>query len=51
MNMRHFSESPQTLSAVNRGRFMAGIENRMEPNRASVRLFSDVARSPTTTPK
>jgi hypothetical protein len=38
MNMRHFSESAASL--------MEGIGNRMEPNRLSIRLFGNVARSP-----
>jgi hypothetical protein len=38
MNMRHFLESP--------GFAMEVIGNRMEPNRMSIRLFVNVARSP-----
>lgn len=38
MNMRHVWESP--------GLAMKVIGNRMEPNRMSIRLFVNVARSP-----
>ncbi|MFJ8791678.1 hypothetical protein [Streptomyces sp. NPDC102462] len=34
------------VDRVNRGHVMAGIGNRMEPIRVSIRLFGDVARSP-----